>query len=163
MSNGDHIYIRKYVLYKLYWTALLTFILIFAFIPTAYEQLVRDDTISANITVFASSQTSLSFLRKFYDKEFGVFPYLTAIINVQDGVSILLSNPCSSIHLNLFVCLMQSCLQFLFLKPTVFHRLSEEYHGMMLVYFADPIGVLKTRLISLVKQPFRKNRQRVAI
>lgn len=56
------------------------------FIDGSYEQLIRDNNMNANITLFASSQTSVSFLRKFYDRDVGVFPYLTAIINVQDGV-----------------------------------------------------------------------------
>jgi hypothetical protein len=52
----------------------------------AFVKLVEPDFYS-NVTAFASSQTSLSFQRKYYDKDVGIFPYLTAIIDVVDGVS----------------------------------------------------------------------------
>lgn len=52
---------------------------------TAWQDIKSDATIK-NVTVFASSGPSLSFLRKYYDEDFGVFPYLTAIIDVEDGV-----------------------------------------------------------------------------
>lgn len=40
-----------------------------------------------NISLFVSSQSSLSFLRMYYDRQNGyIFPYLTAIIDVKDGV-----------------------------------------------------------------------------
>lgn len=51
----------------------------------AYDKLVGDG--SEDVTVFASSQKALSFLRKYYDSSYGVFPHLTAIIDVKDGVS----------------------------------------------------------------------------
>jgi hypothetical protein len=47
---------------------------------------IKSDATIKNVTVFASSGPSLSFLRKYYDEDFGVFPYLTAIIDVEDGV-----------------------------------------------------------------------------
>lgn len=53
----------------------------------SYNSLVKSTTSSnTNVTVFASSQKSLSFVRKYYDADFGVFPYLTAVINVKKGV-----------------------------------------------------------------------------
>lgn len=54
-------------------------------IPNSYSQLIQSSN-GDDITVFASSQTSLSFLRKYYDQSYGVFPHLTAIIDVKDGV-----------------------------------------------------------------------------
>ena len=58
----------------------------------AYEQLVvsqttGDSVLNGNITVFAASQQMLSFLRVYYDpKEFRIYPFLTAIIDVKQGV-----------------------------------------------------------------------------
>ena len=40
--------------------------------------------------IFVASQTAVSFLRKYYDATLDhIFPHLTAIIDVEDGVSIL--------------------------------------------------------------------------
>jgi hypothetical protein len=47
----------------------------------------KSNNLISNVTVFASSGQSLSFVRKYYDEGVGVFPYLTAIVDVQDGVS----------------------------------------------------------------------------
>ena len=55
---------------------------------TAYRDLVLNAN-PTNITVFAAAQTSLSFQRMYYDPEFGIFPYLTAIVDVQNGVSVV--------------------------------------------------------------------------
>lgn len=60
-------------------------------IPNSYTRLVQtrdvDDGLSGNITVHTQSQSSLSFLRRYYDDQTGrVFPHLTAIIDVTDGV-----------------------------------------------------------------------------
>lgn len=60
--------------------------LLFSLFLLAYVQLVQSNFYT-NVTAFASSQTSLSFQRKYYEKSVGVFPYLTAIIDVVDGVS----------------------------------------------------------------------------
>jgi len=46
----------------------------------------KSNNLISNVTVFASSGQSLSFVRKYYDEGVGVFPYLTAIVDVQDGV-----------------------------------------------------------------------------
>ncbi|KAL7534151.1 hypothetical protein ACHAXR_005674 [Thalassiosira sp. AJA248-18] len=44
-------------------------------------------TINNATHIFAASQSSLSFLRRYYDKTAErIFPYLTAIIDVRDGV-----------------------------------------------------------------------------
>jgi hypothetical protein len=53
-------------------------------VDESYMQLVQSNFYT-NVTAFASSQTSLSFQRKYYEKSVGVFPYLTAIIDVVDG------------------------------------------------------------------------------
>jgi hypothetical protein len=58
----------------------------------AYQQLVVSQTtgvsiLKGNITVFAASQQMLSFLRVYYDpKEYRIYPFLTAIIDVKNGV-----------------------------------------------------------------------------
>lgn len=52
---------------------------------TAYTDLVENAT--DDITVFTSSQKGLSFQRKYFDNRYGVFPHLTAIIDVKNGVS----------------------------------------------------------------------------
>jgi len=55
-------------------------------IPGSYQRLVKDQSNNGNITVFSSSQTGLSFLRRYYDAKDGhVFPHLTAIIDVNNG------------------------------------------------------------------------------
>eukprot|EP00558_Chaetoceros_sp_UNC1202_P007875 CAMPEP_0197246124 /NCGR_PEP_ID=MMETSP1429-20130617/10680_1 /TAXON_ID=49237 /ORGANISM="Chaetoceros sp., Strain UNC1202" /LENGTH=239 /DNA_ID=CAMNT_0042706729 /DNA_START=18 /DNA_END=737 /DNA_ORIENTATION=+ len=54
-------------------------------IQGSYQSLVRMSQNNKDVTVFASSQTSLSFLRKYYDTKFGIFPHLTAIIDVHKG------------------------------------------------------------------------------
>jgi hypothetical protein len=42
---------------------------------------------SKNITAGVASQTELSFLRKYFDFEGGlIYPYMTAIIDVKDGI-----------------------------------------------------------------------------
>ena len=42
---------------------------------------------NSNVTVFTSSQNSISFLRTLYDRANGhVYPHLTAIIDVDNGV-----------------------------------------------------------------------------
>jgi hypothetical protein len=41
--------------------------------------------------IFVASQTAVSFLRKYYDATLEhIFPHLTAIIDVEDGVSYLI-------------------------------------------------------------------------
>eukprot|EP00542_Grammatophora_oceanica_P019166 CAMPEP_0194027284 /NCGR_PEP_ID=MMETSP0009_2-20130614/1457_1 /TAXON_ID=210454 /ORGANISM="Grammatophora oceanica, Strain CCMP 410" /LENGTH=272 /DNA_ID=CAMNT_0038666297 /DNA_START=45 /DNA_END=863 /DNA_ORIENTATION=+ len=58
-------------------------------IPGSYSSLVeRDDSpIPGNLTVHVASQDFLSFVRIYYDPDAGrIFPYLTAIIDVQKGV-----------------------------------------------------------------------------
>ena len=61
------------------------------FITTAYQNLVGNpqppfDTLTNNtITVGVVSQTSLSFLRTYFDGD-NVYPFFTAIIDVEDGV-----------------------------------------------------------------------------
>ena len=62
------------------------------FIFVAFKSLVQENAGTAqNITVFGSSQQSVSFLRMYYQKNVGVFPYLTAVIDVKDGVSFIKS------------------------------------------------------------------------
>eukprot|EP00804_Cyclotella_cryptica_P014456 CCRYP_004784-RB/>CCRYP_004784-RB protein AED:0.32 eAED:0.32 QI:669/1/1/1/0.5/0.66/3/606/213 len=58
------------------------------FVRTAFQEIVQTNPFSSEAThVFASSQTSLSFLRRYYDTTSQkVYPYLTAIIDVRDGV-----------------------------------------------------------------------------
>lgn len=57
----------------------------------AYRDLVQNNKDSStvfarkNITVMASSSTSVSFLKLYYDSAKKIFPFLTAIINVQRG------------------------------------------------------------------------------
>eukprot|EP00979_Chaetoceros_neogracilis_P005481 scaffold996_cov271-Chaetoceros_neogracile.AAC.18 len=63
----------------------------FSFAPQAddYSRFVVEDYITTkhtNVTTFASSQTALSFQRMYFDSLLGVFPYLTAIVDVVDGV-----------------------------------------------------------------------------
>jgi len=62
-------------------------------IPRSYAQLVNNQggpgplLPGTNITVHVSSQKSLSFLRIYHDvKQFRVYPFLTAIIDVDGGV-----------------------------------------------------------------------------
>jgi len=60
-------------------------------IPNSYKDLVQSKLSSGDvvdpITIFASSQTSISFLRRYYDQEGKrIFPHLTAIIDVKDGI-----------------------------------------------------------------------------
>jgi hypothetical protein len=54
---------------------------------TAFQEIVQTNPFSSDAThVFASSQSSLSFLRRYYDTiSQYVYPYLTAIIDVRDG------------------------------------------------------------------------------
>mmetsp|Transcript_17126 Transcript_17126/g.20903 ORF Transcript_17126/g.20903 Transcript_17126/m.20903 type:complete len:253 (+) Transcript_17126:84-842(+) len=56
-------------------------------LPGSYKSLVQNSDVNEDITVFTSSQTSLSFLRKYYDTTYGIFPHLTAIIDVKNGVA----------------------------------------------------------------------------
>jgi len=60
--------------------------LIGSMIRVAYNSLVQKGD-ENDISIFAASQKSLSFLRKYYDSNYGIFPHLTAIIDVRDGVS----------------------------------------------------------------------------
>ncbi len=53
----------------------------------AYKSMVQNS--NKNKSVFVSSQKALSFLRWYHDSTFGVFPHLTAIIDVKDGVSVI--------------------------------------------------------------------------
>lgn len=61
-------------------------------IPNSYQNLVQSTSIypslsATNITVHAASQTSLSFLRTYYQRDLDyVFPHLTAIVDVKDGI-----------------------------------------------------------------------------
>jgi len=57
--------------------------------PTAYNAIVTQGvTNSENSTVHVASGTSVSFLRHYYEKETKrIYPHLTAIIDVNDGVS----------------------------------------------------------------------------
>mmetsp|Transcript_24314 Transcript_24314/g.30584 ORF Transcript_24314/g.30584 Transcript_24314/m.30584 type:complete len:239 (+) Transcript_24314:120-836(+) len=68
----------------------------FSFKPTAdeyssftvaesYKTFVKNGN-GEDRVIFASSQKKLSFQRKYYDKNFGIFPHLTAIIDVKDGI-----------------------------------------------------------------------------
>jgi len=50
----------------------------------SYKSIVSDG--QENFSVFASSHKKLSFLRGYFDKVFGIFPHLTAIVDVRDGV-----------------------------------------------------------------------------
>eukprot|EP00559_Dactyliosolen_fragilissimus_P001121 CAMPEP_0184861450 /NCGR_PEP_ID=MMETSP0580-20130426/6134_1 /TAXON_ID=1118495 /ORGANISM="Dactyliosolen fragilissimus" /LENGTH=264 /DNA_ID=CAMNT_0027358959 /DNA_START=140 /DNA_END=934 /DNA_ORIENTATION=+ len=59
-------------------------------IPGSFVDIVENGSLlpySSNITVHASSQSSLSFLKTYYDSvnEY-IFPHLTAIIDVQKGI-----------------------------------------------------------------------------
>mmetsp|Transcript_27032 Transcript_27032/g.40003 ORF Transcript_27032/g.40003 Transcript_27032/m.40003 type:complete len:238 (-) Transcript_27032:158-871(-) len=49
----------------------------------SYKSMLSDS--QENFSVFASSHKKLSFLRWYSDKEFGIFPRLTAIVDVRDG------------------------------------------------------------------------------
>jgi len=58
-------------------------------IPGSYDYLVNnDEQLEADdITIHVNSQKGLSFLRKYYDRKLDrIYPYLTAIIDVKDGV-----------------------------------------------------------------------------
>ena len=59
-------------------------------LPSAYRDLVQQrelDYALPNISVFAASGASLSFLRRYYEQNQGlIYPFLTAIVNVKDGV-----------------------------------------------------------------------------
>ncbi|KAL7489282.1 hypothetical protein ACHAW6_014867 [Cyclotella cf. meneghiniana] len=57
-------------------------------IPGSFEEIVQTNPFSSEAThVFASSQSALSFLRRYYDiTSQRLYPYLTAIIDVRDGV-----------------------------------------------------------------------------
>ena len=60
------------------------------YIFIAYDYLVNnDEQLEADdITIHVNSQKGLSFLRKYYDRKLDrIYPYLTAIIDVKDGVS----------------------------------------------------------------------------
>ena len=59
-------------------------------ISLAFKSLVQDDASAQNVTVFGSSQQSVSFLRMYYEKNVGIFPHLTAVIDVKDGVSLII-------------------------------------------------------------------------
>lgn len=52
-------------------------------IQGSYKSLVQNA--NKNISVFSSSHKALSFLRRYHDTGFGIFPHLTAIIDVKDG------------------------------------------------------------------------------
>ncbi|KAG7340152.1 hypothetical protein IV203_006556 [Nitzschia inconspicua] len=60
-------------------------------VPNSFQQLImsQDNALSTsfpgNITVHVSSQTALSFQKRYFDGFEKVFPYLTAIINVEGG------------------------------------------------------------------------------
>lgn len=55
---------------------------------SAYE---KYSTEGENKHIFVASQTTVSFLRRYYDADSGrIFPHLTAIIDVEDGVSYLI-------------------------------------------------------------------------
>ncbi len=62
------------------------FILLHRFL--AYRSMVQSG--NKNKSVFVSSYKALSFLRWYYDSAFGIFPHLTAIIDVKDGVSVII-------------------------------------------------------------------------
>ena len=59
---------------------------------TAYLQLVQSQTtggnvFDGNITIHAAAQDKLSFLRVYFDpKESRVFPFLTAVVDVTNGI-----------------------------------------------------------------------------
>lgn len=62
-------------------------------IPSSYKKLVQDKNVAGlsglidDITVFSSSQSKVSPLRKYYDSTNNrIFPHLTAIISVKDGI-----------------------------------------------------------------------------
>jgi hypothetical protein len=63
-------------------------------VPNSFEQLVafQDTTgigayfIGSNITVSAQSQKALSFQKRYYDGFEKIYPYMTVIIDVEDGV-----------------------------------------------------------------------------
>mmetsp|Transcript_50760 Transcript_50760/g.122404 ORF Transcript_50760/g.122404 Transcript_50760/m.122404 type:complete len:318 (-) Transcript_50760:1562-2515(-) len=65
-------------------------------IPNSYNQLVQapdlgsrtglSATFPGNITVHSESQTALSFQKQYFDGSDRIFPYLTAVIDVKDGV-----------------------------------------------------------------------------
>ncbi len=52
----------------------------------AYNTFVKQGS-GKDIVIFTSSQKKLSYQRKYYDSNFGIFPHLTAIIDVKNGVS----------------------------------------------------------------------------
>jgi len=61
-------------------------------IPNSYQKFVKDkdvsglDKLTGDLTVFSSSQTKVSPLRKYYDSQNKhIYPHLTAIIDVKDG------------------------------------------------------------------------------
>jgi len=59
-------------------------------VPSSYNRLIQKSDVKGlgnDLSVHVSSQNSLSFLRLFYDSASNlIFPYLTAIIDVEDGV-----------------------------------------------------------------------------
>ena len=58
--------------------------------------------LDGGITVHSSSQYALSFLRLYIDREQNfIFPHLTAIIDVKDGVSLFIFY----INCNIYVCI----------------------------------------------------------
>mmetsp|Transcript_45224 Transcript_45224/g.52964 ORF Transcript_45224/g.52964 Transcript_45224/m.52964 type:complete len:293 (-) Transcript_45224:240-1118(-) len=56
-------------------------------VKNSYKDLVvNDNDFLPSVSVHVSSQTSLSFIRRYYDQAADrIFPYLTAIIDVKDG------------------------------------------------------------------------------
>ncbi|EED87213.1 predicted protein [Thalassiosira pseudonana CCMP1335] len=57
-------------------------------IPGSFNDIVSSNPFGSDAThIFASSQTALSFLRRYYDTTTQhIYPYLTAIIDVRDGL-----------------------------------------------------------------------------
>eukprot|EP00956_Cyclotella_meneghiniana_P020635 scaffold36680_cov51-Cyclotella_meneghiniana.AAC.4 len=57
-------------------------------IPGSFKDIVQSNPFGSEAThIFTSSQSSLSFLRRYYDTTTQhLYPYLTAIIDVRDGV-----------------------------------------------------------------------------
>jgi len=61
-------------------------------VPESFQQLVGSpnedltETFPGNITVHAESQTALSFQKLYYGSDDKIYPYLTAVITVNEGV-----------------------------------------------------------------------------
>lgn len=59
-----------------------------SFYFTAYKDLILDSNIYKDrVSIHVASQKALSFIRRYYDESEGkIYPYLTAILDVRDGV-----------------------------------------------------------------------------